>query len=92
VIYGQLEGSLNSLMALSNNVVAKLWLDLDLNATSDNTALRKSTKFNSSSSSSAATKLGVLVFTGARDSKDLENAASVISPKTISSKTLSLKS
>lgn len=34
VIYGSLEGSLNSLLALSNNQVAKLWITLDPSMTS----------------------------------------------------------
>jgi hypothetical protein len=49
VVYGRLEGSLNSLMAMSNNVVAKMWLDIDLSANAENSAQKQSTKFNAAS-------------------------------------------
>ena len=35
VVFGSIEGSVNSLIALSNKKIAKLWIDMDPSMTSD---------------------------------------------------------
>ena len=35
IVFGCIEGSLNTLLALSNNKIAKLWIDMNPNMSSD---------------------------------------------------------
>jgi len=70
VRYGSIEGSLNSLMALSNNQVAKLWINMDPAMTSKK-AIPEPTKISDAQNSQSPTRLAVLVYTGSKDSTEL---------------------
>ena len=66
---------MNSLLAMSNNVVTKMWLDLDLKAkpvySLQQQQVKSGGKFNTASQSTSLHKLGILIFTGPKESMEL---------------------
>ena len=81
VVFGCIEGSLNSLLALSNNKVAKLWIDMNPNMTSDQRQTPAPTRINDAKTSQSSTRLGIFAFTGSRDSTELNDVKHLMSPE-----------
>lgn len=67
VIFGSIAGSLNSLLALSNNKVAKLWIDMDPSMNSQKRE-PEPTRISDAKNSQCSTRLCILVYTGSKDS------------------------
>ena len=70
VVFGSIGGSLNSLLAMSNNKVAKLWIDIDPTMTSSKPS-KDPIRISDAKSSRNPYRVSVLAFTGAKDSTDL---------------------
>lgn len=82
VVYGSIEGSLNSLLALSNSKVAKLWINMDAAMTSSK-ANPASVKISDAKSSNSSVCLSVLVYTGGKESTQLDDRKAYLSPRAL---------
>ena len=80
VIFGSIAGSLNSLLALSNNKVAKLWIDMDPTMNSHKRE-PEPTRISDAKNSQCPTRLCILVYTGSKDSHDLDDVRHLLSPQ-----------
>ena len=89
MVYGKLEGTLTSLLAMSNNQVAKFFIDLDVRRTASSPAI-EARKFGDSVISNHPHRLSVLVFTGPKDAglrAFREAGATMASPQSARRKT-----
>ena len=66
VVYGKLEGTLNSLLAMSNNQVAKIFINLDVRRSGSSPAI-EAKKFSDSVISNQPHRLSILVFCGTKE-------------------------
>jgi hypothetical protein len=92
VVYGKLEGTLTSFLAMSNNQVAKFFIDLDVRRTASSPAI-EARKFGDSVISNHPHRLSVLVFTGPKDAglrAFREAGATMASPQSARKKTKAL--
>ena len=80
VVFGCIEGSLNSLLALSNNKVAKLWIDMNPNMSSDQREPAPS-RISDAKNSQSSTRLGIFAYTGSKDSTELNDVRHLMSPE-----------
>jgi len=80
VVYGSIEGSLHSLIALSNNKVAKLWIGMDPTMTSQVRAPAAS-KISDACASSSKTRISILAFVGRKEATDLDDVTHLVSPR-----------
>lgn len=82
VVYGSIEGSLNSLLALSNSKVAKLWINMDA-AMNSSKGSPASVKISDAKSSNSSTCLSILVYTGGKESTQLNDVKEYLSPRAL---------
>lgn len=80
VKFGSISGSLNSLLALSNNKVAKLWIDMDPTMNAEKRQPEPK-RISDAKNSSCSTRLGIFVFTGSKDSTQLNDVKHLLSPE-----------
>ena len=79
VVFGSIEGSVNSLIALSNKKIAKLWIDMDPSMTSEKRE-PASARISDAKNSQSSTRLGIFIYTGGRDSTELNDVKHLMSP------------
>ena len=65
-VFGSISGSLNSLLALSNNKVAQLWIDMEPSMATSNRQ-PESKRISEAKNSSCPTRLSIFAFTGSKD-------------------------
>ena len=81
VVFGCIEGSLNSLLALSNNKIAKLWIDMNPNMSSADKREPAPTRISDAKNSQSKTRLGIFAYTGSKDSTELNDVKHLMSPE-----------
>lgn len=70
VIYGSIEGSLNSLLAMSNNQVAKLWIQLDPEMMSGKATVAP-VRISDAKNCQSPVRVALLLYTGSKESTEL---------------------
>ena len=81
VIYGSIEGPLNTLLATSNSKVAKLSIDMDPSMTCKKKCSVAGRIADAARGSHARCRVSLLAYTGSKDSTQLDDVRHLVSPR-----------